>query len=207
MTILSLELSSDRRAAAVWADGRLLAEHCTLGGRETSAPGLIQAALKEAGCLPAHIDRIALGLGPGSYTGIRRAIATAIGWHLAHGTPVCGVNSFDVLAAEARSIQQGPLLLAADAQKGEWAIAEARAGIRSGPLQLIPRPELLRRLRDGITVVTPDAGLEGAIRLFPTASGAAVLASGLPATDPAGLAPVYLRDAVFAKAPPPRILG
>jgi tRNA threonylcarbamoyladenosine biosynthesis protein TsaB len=206
MTTLSLEFSSDRRSAAVCDAGRVLAESCVIAGRTTSAPDLIAAALRDAGLTPQRVRRLALGIGPGSYTGIRRAIATLQGWHLAHGIPIVAINSFDILAHLAVELDPGRVLLAADAQRSEWAVAFAEAGKVTEPIRLVPRAELEAQIAAGQRVFTPDANLIGSTRLFPTAAAAGILADSFPETDPTHLAAIYLREANFVKAPPPRIL-
>jgi tRNA threonylcarbamoyladenosine biosynthesis protein TsaB len=205
-TILCLEFASERRSAAVARDGVVLAESHVLAGRATSAPNLIGAALRDAGLSPADVNQLALGIGPGSYTGIRRAIATMQGWHLARGTSISPVNSFLTLAALAAQQFPTPVLLATDAQRGEWAVIEAEGGRLGGELRLVPRAELDGWIAAGRHVISPDAHLTGAIRLFPTAAQAALLAFGTPSVPPEALAAVYLREASFVKAPPPRAL-
>lgn len=205
-TILCLEFASERRSAAVARDGEVLAEAHVLAGRSTSAPNLIGAALRDAGLSPSDVSRLALGIGPGSYTGIRRAIATLQGWHLARGTPISPVNSFLTLAAVAAQQTPSPVLLAADAQRGEWAVVEAEEGRLGGELRLVARAELDGWIASGRRVISPDAHLAGATRLFPSAAQAALLAFGAPALPPEVLAAVYLREASFVKAPPPRVL-
>ncbi len=204
MTILCLEFSSERRSAAIVCDGRVLAESSVIAGRTTSAPGLIAAVLKESGLTPTDVSRLAIGIGPGSYTGIRRAIATVQGWHLAHGTPVVPVGSFQTLALLAAELDPGPLWLAADAQRGEWAVAPADGARLTGELRLVRREDLAAWIVGGQRVVTPDATLTGATRLYPSAAQAALLAQELPPMDPSNLAPAYLREASFVKAPPSR---
>ena len=206
MTTLSLEFSSDRRSAAVCDAGRVLAETCVIAGRTTSAPDLIAAALRDAGLTPQHVRRLALGIGPGSYTGIRRGIAPLQGWHLAPGIPIVAINSFDILAHLAVELDPGRVLLAADAQRSEWAVAFAEAGKVTEPIRLVPRAELEAQITIGQRVFTPDANLIGSTRLFPTAAAAGILAESMPDTDPTHLAAIYLREANFVKAPPPRIL-
>ncbi len=205
-TILCLEFASERRSAAVARDGVVLAESHILAGRATSAPNLIGVALRDAGLSPGDVNQLALGIGPGSYTGIRRAIATLQGWHLARGTPISPVNSFLTLAALAAQQSPAPALLATDAQRGEWAVVEAEAGHLGGELRLVARAELDGWISAGRRVISPDAHLSGATRLFPTAAQAALLAFGMPAVPPEVLAAVYLREASFVKAPPPRAL-
>lgn len=203
-TCLALEFSSRRRAVAVARDGQLLAEAWVLGGEATSAPGLIGEALSRAGLRPADVGRLVVGIGPGSYTGIRRAIATAQGWHLALGTPVAPVGSLEILARIVQEPWGGEGWLATDAQRGEWACAETHEGGLRGPMRLLPKGELLAEIAAGRRVVTPDEGLEGARVLHPTAALAALLGPSLETSHPGMLEAVYLREASFVKAPAPR---
>lgn len=204
MTIVALEFSSDRRAAAVVRDGKVLAEACVIGGRATSAPALIAEAMSRAGIGASEVDRLAVGVGPGSYTGIRRAIATLQGWHLARGTPVVPVGSFEVLASVAAESGIVDGWLAADAQRGEWAVAVLRGGKVSGEPGLKPVSEVEAMVQRGERVVTADVNLPGAVRLYPDAGRCGTIAEGREPVDPTLLAPVYLREAVFVKAKPVR---
>lgn len=69
---------------------------------------------------PEEIDAIAVGLGPGSYTGIRSALAIAQGWYLARGVMAIGVSSAEAIAFEAwRNDLRGPVEVVIDAQRGE----------------------------------------------------------------------------------------
>ena len=75
MKILAIEFSSDHRSVAVLDGGQLLAEQTVTNGRETAAVALIESALGQAKVERSAIECIAVGIGPGSYTGIRAAIA------------------------------------------------------------------------------------------------------------------------------------
>jgi tRNA threonylcarbamoyl adenosine modification protein YeaZ len=206
MTILAIEFSSQRRSVAIARDARLLDEAFTDTGRSTSAPQLIAEVLQKAGLAPRDIDRLAVGIGPGSYTGIRRAIATIQGWHLAGGTDVVAVGSFDLLARIAAEADSAPAWLVTDAQRGEWATVRCLNGGVQGPVTLRPRSDVDAWLAAGERVISPDTGLVGGEILFPTAAGAALMAEhGIP-VPPESLAAVYLREAVFTKAPALRAL-
>lgn len=204
MTCLALEFSTQRRSAAIARDGVLLGEAWVIGGPATSAPRLIAEALGKSGVRPTEIGRLVVGIGPGSYTGIRRAISTLQGWHLALGTPLAAVGSMELLARIAHERLGHACEVAADAQRGEWACAEMEGGIVTTELRLRGLEELRADIAAGRCVVTPDEGLPGAIVLHPTAALAAVLGAGLAEQRPEALAPVYLREAAFVKAPPTR---
>ncbi len=144
MTILALEFSSEQRSVAVARDGIVLAEAVEGGGgRTTNAFGLIERVLAQSGILREEIEVIAVGLGPGSYTGIRAAIAVAQGWQLARGVKLLGVSSAECLAAQAQARKIfGRVNVMLDAQRGEfylatWEISGAQREEIS-PLQIVP---------------------------------------------------------------------
>lgn len=83
----------------------------------------VDGAFSAAGLdLPA-IDRVAVTIGPGSFTGIRVGVAAARGLALALGIPAVGVSTLSALAAE----RNGPLLVAIDAKREEvyWQVFAA----------------------------------------------------------------------------------
>jgi tRNA threonylcarbamoyladenosine biosynthesis protein TsaB len=208
MTILALEFSSDRRGVALLRDGRLLAEVSHEGTRHTPIFALITRALAEAGLARGDVEAIAVGIGPGSYTGIRFAISVAQGWQLATGAQTMGVNSLENMALVAA--ERGPVLLAVDAQRGEFAVASAEAGRLLEPVRLVPATELRERLARGETIAGPDVPrlLGDGFEVHATAANAACMAWARPDFVPAEqLAAVYLREASFVKAPPARVLG
>src|SRR5687768_8901395 len=100
MKILALEFSSERRSVAVVENGDVLGEAHEQGGKHTRAFELIERALAAARLEREQIECVAVGLGPGSYMGIRIAIAIAQGWQLARGVKTAGVKS----AEEARRV-------------------------------------------------------------------------------------------------------
>ncbi|GIT77801.1 MAG: hypothetical protein Ct9H300mP32_1830 [Verrucomicrobiota bacterium] len=124
MKILAIEFSSDHRSVAVLDGGRLLAEQTVTEGRDTAAVALIESALGQAKVGRLEIECIAVGIGPGSYTGIRAAIALTQGWQLALGVKVQGVDSLEALArGEQAGGRRGEVTLAVDAQRGEFYLA------------------------------------------------------------------------------------
>jgi tRNA threonylcarbamoyladenosine biosynthesis protein TsaB len=202
MIALALEFSSDRRSVAVGRAGELLAEVTHLGTVNTPVFALIAEALRQASVEREDVWQLVVGVGPGSYTGVRIAISAAQGWQLATGATCVGVNSLENLA---RSVTDR-ILLAVDAQRGEFASAWAEAGRLLEPIRLRSKDELLGRLGQGEWVGGPDLErlLPGARPLFPTAAGALALAVNAVAVPAETLAPSYLREASFVKAPPTR---
>lgn len=210
MIALALEFSSDRRSVAVARDTAVLAEVAHQGTQRTPIFALIGAALQEAGITREQVEAIAVGIGPGSYTGVRLAISVAQGWQLATGVRVAAVNSLANLARVTAEQGVGRVLLAVDAQRQEAAVAEAEGGVLLSPVRLLPLADLQERQRQGEIVAGPEVVrlLGGGCELFPSARIAAQLAVQADLWLPAEqLAPVYLREASFVKAPPPRLVA
>jgi tRNA threonylcarbamoyladenosine biosynthesis protein TsaB len=94
----------------------------TTGHAERLFP-MITEVLEGTGLTFADIDRIAVTLGPGTFTGVRVGIAAARGFALASGKPVVGANSLAVMAHRAdllvgRELAGRALAVAVDARRG-----------------------------------------------------------------------------------------
>lgn len=211
MKILALEFSSARRGVAVAEHGQVL------GSAEADGlvPGpfeLIGAALRDARLEREQIECVAVGLGPGSYTGVRSAIALAQGWQLGTGVKLIGVSSADVLAATAHVAGiRGTAMIVIDALRGEFyvrsVVIAANGWRETSELKLLNYGAAQVPMLSDVTLVSPDAKLQFAnvTQLAPSARELARLASGradyLPGEK---LEPIYLRETTFVKAPPPR---
>ena len=101
LTILALDAAGAACSAALWRDGRVAGHRrrpMQRGHAEALMPLLLEV-LAEAGMDFADLGQIAVGVGPGSFTGIRIALAAARGVGLAAKLPVVGVDSFSAVAA------------------------------------------------------------------------------------------------------------
>ncbi|MBX6311644.1 MAG: tRNA (adenosine(37)-N6)-threonylcarbamoyltransferase complex dimerization subunit type 1 TsaB, partial [Isosphaeraceae bacterium] len=119
MNLLALDTSTRHAALVVGrADGAIvlaLADPATRHGR-----GLVPTLrdlLRRANLAPQDLDAIAVGLGPGSYTGLRIGLTAAKTLAYATGCPLIGLDSFEVLA---RNAPDDALMISviADAQRG-----------------------------------------------------------------------------------------
>ncbi len=80
----------------------------------------VDAALENAGVELSAIERIAVTIGPGSFTGIRVGVAAARGLSLALGVPAVGVSTLSAIAAAHLSEHPPtPMFVAIDAKRGE----------------------------------------------------------------------------------------
>jgi tRNA threonylcarbamoyladenosine biosynthesis protein TsaB len=230
MRILAFEFSSAQRSvAALDADpggvARAWGEAVETDSGQAMRPfGLIEAALREAGLEREQIEAIAVGLGPGSYTGIRAAIAMAQGWQLARdaedrgsaGSPglrVFGISSAECIAATAQEAGViGRVNVVVDAQRGEFYVAryelDAGGWRELEPLRLAAPAEVRAREAAGEGLIGPEITrwfASGRI-IFPRAATLARLAlTREPARRADALEPIYLRPTSFVKAPPARL--
>ena len=214
MKTLALEFSSAQRSVALVVDGQVRGREQETGTRESRALSMIEAALSAAGLERETVDCLAVGLGPGSYNGIRSAIALAQGWQLARGTKTLGISSVESLAAQAQMEKiHGEVNILIDAQRNEFYLARYEISASSRrevtPLRLAGREEVLALVRAGETILGPDVTSEWSTArlLFPDAAMVGQLAS--PRTDfvpGERLEPIYLRETRFVKAPLPRII-
>ena len=216
MKILGVEFSSAQRSVAVLDtdSGTVLGSAAETGGREMKALGLVENVLRQAQSSREAIGCIAVGLGPGSYTGIRASISLAQGWQVARGVTLLGSSSVDVLAETARERGvQGSVHIAIDAQRNEFYLAgysiSATAARLVDPLRLVSLAEIQKLAEGGAAIMGPEIGLflPNSQPLFPDAGVLARLAQGR--TDFVSgdkLEPIYLRETAFVKAPPARVI-
>lgn len=217
MPCLALECSSHRRSVAILDEASVRSEIVHESGRDTPLSEMIDRALHEASLAPSGITSLAVGLGPGSYTGIRIAIAIAQGWELAHCTPLIGIDSTEAIAHRAlESGIQGPVAVVVDAHRGEFYVAEYTLGpgtaLCIAPLRIAQRTDLQGLADRKVHLVGPDLiGFQlSGTTVVPDAATVAKLARKHPAaTAPELLQPIYLRSTTFVKSglpPNPNLL-
>jgi tRNA threonylcarbamoyladenosine biosynthesis protein TsaB len=98
MLILAFDTATDRATSALVQDGEVLGERVSAASRVLAdADELIREARLE----DADVTHLAVGIGPGSFTGIRIGLAAARGVSFALGIAVAGVSTLDALAAGA----------------------------------------------------------------------------------------------------------
>jgi tRNA threonylcarbamoyladenosine biosynthesis protein TsaB len=213
MTLLALEFSSAQRSVAISRGGEVLAVASETGERGTNAFGLIEKVLAAAKLSREEIEVIAVGLGPGSYAGIRVALAIAQGWQLARGAKLLGVGSVECLAAQAQAEKSyGRVNVVIDAQRCEFYLATyevAAEGVKEGaPLKIVMAAEVESRAAAGEILIGPEVTrwFPSGKTLFPSATMLAKLAVGRNNFSNGGqLEPIYLRATNFVKSPPARV--
>lgn len=121
--ILALDASAESCSASLWQAGRQAAFD-RIEARHGHAARLVQMARsvwQEAGCDFADITHIASCTGPGSFTGIRTALAAATGFVLAGSAQPVGISGFAASFGKIRLDQPDqPCLLLADTRRGSF---------------------------------------------------------------------------------------
>ena len=162
--MLAIDTSTSMVGAALLGDGSDPVTARAEGPRaqtELLAP-LVEQVLARAGVGASDLTHVAVGTGPGPFTGLRVGMVTAVTMGHALAIPVHGVCSLDVLAEQAAARTGGDLLVATDARRREvyWARYVASDGHA-------------RRTTD--PAVDRPADLPADVRALPTAGRGPVL--------------------------------
>ena len=161
MNILALDTSMGACSAAVLragstARGLFARETLMARGHAEALMPMIAEVMEEAGLDFAALDLVAATIGPGSFTGVRIAVAGARGLALVTPAKLYGIDSLTVMARSARSIAEGaPFAVAVDARRGMLYLGlyDDAGGKLDGPLLVSPEdtlPLLPRALRTAV---------------------------------------------------------
>ncbi|ATS52642.1 tRNA (adenosine(37)-N6)-threonylcarbamoyltransferase complex dimerization subunit type 1 TsaB [Xanthomonas citri pv. fuscans CFBP 6996] len=168
MNVLAFETSTEACSVALHVHGRVI-ERFELAPRRHAELALpwAEQLLADAGIARRQLDAIAVGRGPGAFTGVRLAIGLAQGIALALDLPVLAVSTLQVLALRAPA-EASQVLACIDARMGE-----VYAGVfaRNGDTLLDLAPEVVCAPD---ALVLPDTG---------AAVGIAGVGTGLAAAD------------------------
>ncbi|MGN6299600.1 MAG: tRNA (adenosine(37)-N6)-threonylcarbamoyltransferase complex dimerization subunit type 1 TsaB [Angustibacter sp.] len=143
MLLLALDTATPAVTVALHDGERVLAEVSEVDARrhaELLAPG-IEAVLAQAGATTRDLTGIAVGTGPGPFTGLRVGLVTARTLGATLQVPVHGVCTLDVLAAQAvddGAVTEGEFVVATDARRREvyWARYSAASSTAAVPQRL-----------------------------------------------------------------------
>lgn len=141
MVLLAFDTATPHVTVALHDGDRVVAEfESTEAMRhgEMLAPGIAEV-LDKAGATAADLTAIAVGTGPGPFTGLRVGLVTARTLALTRAVPVHGVCSLDVIAAAAMDEGKDEFTVATDARRREVYVATYAGGRRtSGPVVAKP---------------------------------------------------------------------
>jgi tRNA threonylcarbamoyladenosine biosynthesis protein TsaB len=228
MRLLALDTALGACSAAIMVDGVLAArrhEVMARGHAERLLP-MAEEALAEAGIAWSALDRLAVSIGPGTFTGVRTGLAAARGLALALDRPLLGFTSLAIVAEGARALGAGQgrvLVVALDAHGGHLYVqgfaGDASVDVPGGlaaPGLMTPAAAAgllagaaLDLAGDGAAVLAAALGTQGTTSVtgpeLPDAADLARLAAAAPAPERPYVAPapLYLR-APHADLPAPR---
>jgi tRNA threonylcarbamoyl adenosine modification protein YeaZ len=173
-SLLAVALEGSARPASLSATrgGRTLS--AVLSDTREHASDLVPeltALLAALGARPRELGLVVVGLGPGSYTGLRVAAATALGLALGSGAALVGVPSFEALAFGALAVGEEADVLV-DARGGH--LYHARYRRRADGVDVLAAPSAL----------TPDAARASLHAPIWLADEAALAAAEVPAPGP-----------------------
>ncbi len=215
MRLLAFETSTEACSVALWVDGAVR-ERFEIAPRRHAELALpwADALLADAGIARAQLDAIAVGRGPGAFTGVRLGISLAQGIALALERPVVAVSTLATLALQA----EGDVLAAIDARMGEVYLGAFRSA--GGEVIALGREQVIAPIAADVPQGTQWQGIgtgfaagEGALAARLAAALVRIDAAALPhAADTARIAaaafargealapervePAYLRDNV-----------
>lgn len=198
MSVLYIDRSSKRQSVALSdASGVKTAEFGDMDPRSGGWAASLQRFIGEN-----RIETIVVGTGPGSFAGIRSALAFALGYAAGTGCRVCGIPSPCALASPGVR-----LAVAGDARRGKRWIALFDGFRLERPVFQVAADALASAIPDGYAVVTPDAQRIGGElssifgerclgERLPSAGGLAMAATANPSLLESNPAPIYLNPAV-----------
>lgn len=178
MRILALDTSTARSSVAVVEDGRCLSQVETDDGDHSDRLlADVQDALELAEVSLGEVDAIAVGAGPGSFTGLRIGMSTAKGLAFAADIPLWAVSSLAAIA-EGSPPGAGRVAVVTNAHRREifLGLFDATTGEALGPERVLPPADLAAVLGE-LGASPDDTVLLGAgVSLYPEAAAA----SGYP---------------------------
>ena len=191
MITLVLETSTPRGGVALFRGEELVFSHSFTADRSHSSE--LFAVVERALAPDLRPNRVVVGLGPGSYAGVRIAIAAAIGLSVATGAELIGVPS-------AAALGDGEYLALGDARRGAYAFTHVRDGeILAGPM-LQTREEIEARLGASHVFSSEELGLPGVEIRYPCVERLGRLAvAGRSIVARGTLEPIYLSEPHITK--------
>lgn len=199
MSFLAIETSTERGSIAVIKGQTVVFEEHFAADR--SCGSVLFGVLERAVALGAP-EAVVVGLGPGSYSGVRIAIAAAIGLSFGTKARLIGVPSIVAIC-------DGKYVAAGDARRESFHFAEVHEGACvQGPLLLSAEELEAKALETGLPIYggSPIGCLPRLETRFPEARRLASLAArGISIVGEEELEPIYLRDPHITQAKPVRL--
>jgi tRNA threonylcarbamoyladenosine biosynthesis protein TsaB len=198
--VLGLDTATHTAGLAIVDDDRVLAAvRHDQSQRSADLLVAIDALCRGIGLAPTELDAIAIGAGPGSFTGLRIGMATAKGIAFAARRPLWAVSSLAALAEDAINELANQILVAhtdgviaavLDARRGEVFAGCYRHGVLLGPERVLAPTELAAWVRE-LAGDVPTSFAGDALAAHPAAL-ASLADRWLPVSTPSGAAVAHL---------------
>ena len=191
MILLALDTSGDTLSLALYRGRKRLAHLESEAARRHSEAlfPLIQKLLKSAGLTPKKIEGVAVGLGPGSFTGLRVGVTAAKVLSYALGAKLIGVSSLEAMARSAK--RDGTFAVMVDARRSRVYSAVYRRKNKKWSVtrkpEIYPREAFVNSLEPGTVILATVRATASAV-----AEAAFELADQDRYDDPRLLEPIYL---------------
>lgn len=196
MLILALDTSGDVCSLALFNGEQELSTFAFRHERRLTErlPGAVDFVLRDRNARLADVQRLAVGIGPGSFTGVRVAVTFAKTWAFALSLPVVGVSSLDALALPVAALETFAAACVTPTRRGECIAAFYAPGqaVPLAPPEVVKNADVCARLRELfpstphlvlgesaplVKEAAPDAGNVRFVAAFPSAANVARLAA------------------------------
>ena len=188
MITLAIDTSTTHGSVALLVDGELRLDEMFTSDRNHSAS--LFPILERARALVAGVDQVVVGLGPGSFAGVRIAIAAAIGLEMGLGARLVGIPSVAALETGATDY-----VAIGDARRDTFYFTRVEDGVCVDGPRLLTDAELRAAIDGPVFTCVALPAFPSAQIALPSAARLARLAEagrGIVATD--DLEPIYLRE-------------
>lgn len=189
--MLLLDTTGSALVVGLVDGGEVVAEATEEHRRAQAVLGLVDDVLGQAGLRPADLDRVAVGTGPGGFTGTRVGVATARGIASAARLPLAGISTLAAIA-QPLAARTGEVVWArADARRGEEFLRPYRWTSGIAGFSMVAADDLHVVPAGGARQVTGD---DEVVDGPPTAAGLAAVAQLASFGAAAEVLPVYGRE-------------
>ncbi len=160
--LLAIDTSTENCSVALWARGRIIEEGRVAPQKHAELVlSMVDSVLEQAMIKREDLDGLVIGVGPGSFTGVRVAASAAQGLALGLNLKVAGVSSLKSLAAQAlKGADEKYAIGAIDARMGEVYVAVYQR--KDGKLETL-LPETVLKPEEAVDKVRGAIGIHHAV--------------------------------------------
>ncbi len=194
MISLVIETSSDEGSVAIGSGDKLLNEICFKGAGQRRHSSLLFSALEQLELPKLELDQLIIGLGPGSFSGIRVALAAAQGISLVKKIPIKGICSAFSVALQKKEVTR--LGVFSDARRGEFYATIFRQGNLEKKSFLLSHTQFEEEISKVTLAVSAESIPLITEKVYPRGRDFLLISDDSPhwISSP-NLEPIYLRDA------------